>query len=68
MIRWIVFLGFCAATFFIVGCGDGIAISQRERMARHEKIFELEMLQISDDWDLIWLNDRLPRLSPHRLR
>jgi len=47
----------------LAGCGDGMAHSKRERMHRISKIWEADMKQIVDDWDLIMLNDRPSRFS-----
>ncbi len=69
MIRWAVLLGICAATFLmIVGCGDGVAITRRERAERHKKILDLDAREFNDDWDLLWLNDRPNYLTPYRVR
>ncbi len=68
MIRWAIILVVLAATFAITGCGDGMAISSRERMERHKRGFDADMRQLNDDWDLLWLNDNVGHLSPYRTR
>lgn len=68
MIRWAVFLGICAATFLVSGCGDGVAIDRRERAERHKRVLDLDMKSLNDDWDLIWLNDRPTYLTPYRIK
>jgi len=55
------------AMILATGCGDGVAVTRRERQERHKRIFESDMKQIVDDWDAFWLNDREGRLSWHRL-
>ena len=45
------------------GCGDGVAITRRERQERHKRILESDWKQINDDWDAFWLNDREGRLT-----
>jgi len=52
-----------AMMILATGCGDGMAITRRERQERHKRIFESDMKQIVDDWDSFWLNDREGRLS-----
>jgi hypothetical protein len=68
MIRWAIVLCVFAATFAIAGCGDGMAITDRERQERHERILENDWRQFNDDWDLLWLNDNVGHLSPYRTR
>ena len=50
------------------GCGEGMAITRRERQEQHHRIFENDMKQISDDLDLIMLNDDVGRMSKWRIR
>jgi len=50
------------------GCGEGMAISRRERQERHRVIFENDMKQVSDDWDHFWLLDDVGRMSKWRIR
>ena len=50
------------------GCGDGVALTRRERQERDRQIFENDMRQIVDDWDTFWLNDSPTRLSRWRIR
>lgn len=68
MIRWAVLLGICAATFMVAGCGDGVALTRRERAERHKRILENDLQQFNDDWDLFWLNDRPSYMTPYRVR
>jgi len=68
MIRWAVLLVVFAAMTALSGCGEGMAISSRERMERHERILEYDEKQFNDDWDLLWLNDDVSHLSPWRTR
>lgn len=45
------------------GCGDGVAITRRERQERHKRILESDFKQLNDDWDAFWLNDQEGRLT-----
>ena len=47
----------------MTGCEDGMADTRRERMHRVKVIFEKDMKQIADDWDMFMLNDRPSRFS-----
>jgi len=68
MIRWATLILVLAATFVLTGCGEGMAITRRERQERHARIFEYDMKQLNDDWDLLWLNEDVTQLSPWRTR
>jgi hypothetical protein len=61
--RWVLLIGFLATMAFQWGCGDGVAYTRRERMHRADVIFENDMKQLNDDWDLFLQNDRKSRLS-----
>ncbi|NLX21168.1 MAG: hypothetical protein GXY55_05775 [Phycisphaerae bacterium] len=50
-----------------VGCGDGVAITSRERQERHRRIMENDWKQLNDDWDSFWLMDRPGRLTWSRV-
>lgn len=69
MRRWILPGAVVAAMLSsIAGCGDGMAVTSRERMERHRKIAEYDERQFNDDWDHFWLNDDISRLSMWRVR
>lgn len=68
MTRWAIILVVLAATFTIAGCGEGMAISRRERMERHARVLEGDARQFNDDWDTLWLNDDIGHLSQYRTR
>jgi hypothetical protein len=52
----------------VAGCGDGVALTRRERAERHKRILENDLQQFNDDWDLFWLNDRPSYMTPYRVR
>jgi hypothetical protein len=60
---WLILTLLTALFIPLIGCGDGMAYSRRERMHRMEVIFEKDMKMLADDWDMIMLNDRSPRFS-----
>lgn len=68
MIRWATILFVLIAMFAITGCGEGMAVSRRERQERHARIMEADLRQFNDDWDLLWLNDDLSHRTPWRTR
>lgn len=51
----------------LVGCGDGMAITARERQQRHRHIMETDMKQLNDDWDAVWLLDQPGRMTWSRV-
>jgi len=63
MKRFVLLSALAALVLASIGCGDGMAITSRERQERHRLILENDMKQINDDWDSIWLMDRPTRLS-----
>lgn len=68
MIRWALILIVLASMFTLAGCGEGMAVTSRERAERHRRIFETDAKQFNDDWDLLWLNEDVSHLSPWRTR
>lgn len=68
MMRWLVFIAVLASGFVLAGCGDGIAITARERRQRQERILENDARQFNDDWDMFMLNDDMGRMSLWRIR
>lgn len=68
MMRWATFLLILAATFVITGCGEGMAFSAHERRERIDRVIEADARQLTDDLDLLFLNDDISHLSPWRTR
>ncbi|HOA73318.1 MAG TPA: hypothetical protein PL151_11625 [Phycisphaerae bacterium] len=68
MIRWAILFVVVASTFALTGCGDGMAITRRERAERHRQVLDIDARQFNDDWDLLWLNEDTSSLSPWRTR
>jgi hypothetical protein len=44
------------------GCAT-VTMTPEENCMLQRRVFETDMLQIGDDWNLIWLNDRPSRLT-----
>ena len=63
MKRLVLLSALLVAMILATGCGEGVAITRRERQERHKRILENDWKQINDDWDAFWLNDREGRLS-----
>lgn len=68
MMRWATVLLVLAATFFITGCGEGMALSSHERRERIDRVIEVDARQLTDDLDLFFLNDDISHLTPWRTR
>lgn len=66
MRKWIL-LGVFAGLATLSGCAT-VTKTPEENMATHRAIVELDMLQMADDWNLIWLNDRQGRLTKWHTR
>lgn len=64
MRSWALLVTLLATVAISSGCGSGMAMSESERRHQREKVFETDMKQLVDDWDMIWLNDRPLRTSP----
>lgn len=55
-------LGLGIALAAIAGCAT-VTRTADENLANQIQIADLEMRQIADDWNLIWMTDRQNRLS-----
>lgn len=65
--RKILLLGLLAALAFSTGCAT-VALSADENRAIHRRITEMDMYQIADDWNLIWMMERQSRLNKWYIR
>ena len=61
MRKWLV-LGLLAGLSLAAGCAT-VTKTAAENRATHRQIVELDMREIGDDWNLIWMADRQCRLS-----
>ena len=50
------------------GCGAGVVKTPAERMNTYRQVLDLDLRQIADDWDTIWLADRQYRMTRWQIR
>jgi hypothetical protein len=50
------------------GCGAGVVKTPDERMNTYRQVLNMDMRQLADDWDTLWLADRQYRLTRWRTR
>lgn len=51
----------------LTGC-QGVVKSKEEVRATYDRVLDMDMRQMSDDWNLLWLADRQYRLTKWHLR
>lgn len=61
MRMWLL-LGLLSGLAVAAGCAT-VTKTPGENLAHVRSVLELDMLQIGDDWNLIWLADRQGRLT-----
>ena len=66
MWKWLL-LVLLAPLALATGCAT-VAKTPQENAATHRQIVELDMRQIADDWNLIWMTDRQCRLTRFHTR
>lgn len=52
----------------LTGCGPGVAKTHDQRMNTYRASMELDLKQLRDDWDALWLADRQYGLTPWQIR
>lgn len=52
----------------ISGCTSGVAKTPGDRANAYQRAFNMDMRQMADDWDKIWLADRQYRLTRYYTR
>ncbi len=62
MRNWLL-LGFLAGTALLAGCAT-VTKTPEENVAYTNQIIDLNVRQMADDWNLIWMANRQCRLSP----
>jgi uncharacterized protein YceK len=60
--RKLLLLGLVAGAALLSGCAT-VAMTPEQNLALQKQIYELDKLQMADDWNLIWLADRQSRLT-----
>jgi hypothetical protein len=65
MKRLIVLLMLCVA-FLVSGCTMAESASEAHR--RRMNIVDVQMHELAEDWDVLWLMDRPSELTPYHIR
>jgi len=52
----------------VAGCGPGVVKTQAERRNTYRQAFNMDMRQLVDDWDTLWLVERQSRLTRWQVR
>lgn len=60
-------IGLLVGLALVMGCAT-VTRTRAENLANTRAIVELNMLQMGDDWNLIWLTDRQSRLTKWHTR
>lgn len=66
MRKWL-FLGLIVSLGWASGCAT-VTRTAAENRANYRSICELDMLEMADDWNLIWLGERQCRLTKWHTR
>ena len=66
MRNWLL-LGLLAGLALTVGCAT-VTMTREENLASQRQIANLDMRQMADDCNLIWLVDRQPRMTKWQTR
>jgi len=66
--RMRVLFGLLIGLSVLGGCGPGVVKTQAERKNTYREVFNMDMRQMADDWDAIWLADRQYRLTRWQTR
>jgi hypothetical protein len=66
--RKILLLTVIACGCAMVGCTAGVAKTVGDRNNAYRRTFNMDMRQIVDDWDKVWLADRQYRLTRYYTR
>lgn len=60
--RKVLVLGLLTLVAGVAGC-QTVTMTGAENRAQMKRVCEMEMRQIGDDWNLIWLSERPSRLT-----
>jgi hypothetical protein len=66
--RKCVFLGLLIVSSVLAGCGPGVVKTKAERVNAFRESVDMDLRQIADDWDTIWLVNRQYRLTRWQTR
>ena len=63
-----VLFGLLIGLSVLAGCTSGLVKTRAERLSTYRQVFNMDMRQVADDWDTIWLADRQYRLTRWQTR
>ena len=66
--RMCVFFGLLIALSALAGCGPGVVKTKAERVNVFRETVDMDLRQMADDWDTIWLVNRQYRLTRWQTR
>ena len=66
--RKAVFFGMLIGLSVLVGCGSGVVNTKADRVNAFRQSVDMDLRQMADDWDTLWLVDRQYRLTRWQTR
>ena len=66
--RKCVILGMMISLSFLAGCGNGVVTTKADRTNAFKQSVDMDIRQMADDWDSLWLVDRQYRLTRWQTR
>jgi hypothetical protein len=66
--RKCVLIGLLTGLSVLVGCGAGVVKTRAERENAFHQSVAMDLRQMADDWDTLWLADRQYRLTRWQTR
>jgi len=63
-----VLLGLMVSVMILAGCGPGVVKTEAERVNAFRESADMDLRQLADDWDTLWLADRQYRLTRWQTR
>jgi hypothetical protein len=61
-------IGMLIGLSVLVGCGNGVVKSKADRVNAFRQSVDMDLRQLADDWDTLWLVDRQFRLTRWQIR
>lgn len=66
--RRAVFFGMLIGLSVLMGCGNGVVNSKADRVNAFRQSVDMDLRQLADDWDTLWLVDRQYRMTRWQTR
>lgn len=66
--RKCVFFGLLIGLSVLAGCGAGVVKTKAERVSALRQSIDMDVRQLADDWDTVWLVNRQYRLTRWQVR